>query len=57
MAPTTGRWHWEANTDAGFFHLRIHTDRLSVNAVADEIMNAYDRLRTAESPHGQERHP
>ncbi|GAA3522829.1 guanylate kinase [Streptosporangium album] len=47
----------EANTDTGFFHLRIHTDRLSVNAAADEIMNAYDRLRMAACPHGQECHP
>ncbi|WP_326825828.1 guanylate kinase [Streptosporangium sp. NBC_01756] len=47
----------EANTDAGFFHLRIHTDRLSADTAADEIMNAYDRLRKAECPHGQECRP
>ncbi|MCG5220424.1 guanylate kinase [Streptosporangium sp. KLBMP 9127] len=39
----------ETNTDAGFFHLRIHTDRLSPDAAASEIMNAYDRLHTAGS--------
>lgn len=37
----------KANTDEGFFHLRIHTDRLSADAAAEEIMTAYDRLRTA----------
>ncbi|MEU4541627.1 guanylate kinase [Streptosporangium sp. NPDC023825] len=37
----------ETNTDAGFFHLRIHTDRLGVDAAAHEIMSAYDRLRDA----------
>lgn len=37
----------EANTDEGFFHLRLHTDRLSADAAAVEIMTAYDRLRTA----------
>lgn len=41
----------EANTDAGFFHLRLHTDRLSADAAAAEIMSAYDRLRTAALPH------
>ncbi|GAA3522745.1 guanylate kinase [Streptosporangium album] len=40
----------EANTDAGFFHLRIHTDRLSADAAAEEIMGAYDRLRAAILP-------
>ncbi|MEV0581361.1 guanylate kinase [Nonomuraea sp. NPDC050310] len=44
----------EANSDAGFFHLRIHTDRLSPDAAAHEIMTAYDRLRTAGCPHGEE---
>ncbi|MFI7052274.1 guanylate kinase [Streptosporangium canum] len=40
----------EANTDAGFFHLRLHTDRLSADAAAAEIMSAYDRLRTTALP-------
>ncbi|GGL39709.1 guanylate kinase [Planomonospora parontospora] len=44
----------EAHADAGFFHLRIHTDRLSPDAAAGEIMNAYARLRTAERPHEEE---
>ncbi|MEV4248495.1 guanylate kinase [Streptosporangium canum] len=42
----------EANTDAGFFHLRLHTDRLGADAAAEEIMGTYDRLRTAGDPHG-----
>ncbi|GAA3520260.1 guanylate kinase [Streptosporangium album] len=37
----------EANTDAGFFHLRIHTDQLSPEGAAKEITSAYDQLRTA----------
>ena len=41
----------EANTDEGFFHLRVQTDRLSVDAAALEIMTAYDRLRTAGRSH------
>ncbi|GIH91270.1 guanylate kinase [Planobispora siamensis] len=41
----------EANADAGFFHLRLHTDHLSPYAAAREIMTAYDRLRTAGCPH------
>ncbi|MEV4183258.1 guanylate kinase [Streptosporangium canum] len=40
----------EANTDAGFFHLRLHTDRLSADAAAEEIMTAYDRLLGAALP-------
>ncbi|WP_371782129.1 guanylate kinase [Streptosporangium subroseum] len=46
----------EAHTDAGFFHLRLHTDRLGVDAVAGEIMGAYDRLREASCPQGQQCH-
>lgn len=45
----------EANTDEGFFHLRLHTDRLSADAAAEEIMGAYDRLRTAGLSRAQER--
>ena len=44
----------ETNTDAGFFHLRIHTDRLGADAAAREIMSAYDRLRDAGCPQSQE---
>ncbi|MEV7007202.1 guanylate kinase [Streptosporangium sp. NPDC051022] len=43
----------EANTDEGFFHLRLNTDRISANAAAREIMTAYDRLRTAGGSHGE----
>lgn len=42
----------EAGTDAGFFHLRLHTDRIGADAAAEEIMGAYDRLRMAGDPHG-----
>ncbi|WP_433245895.1 guanylate kinase [Streptosporangium sp. CA-135522] len=42
----------ETGTDAGFFHLRLHTDRVGVDAAAEEIMGAYDRLRMAGDPHG-----
>ncbi|MER5619955.1 guanylate kinase [Streptosporangium sp. NPDC002544] len=37
----------ETSIDAGFFHLRIHTDRRRAEAAAHEIRNAYDRLRHA----------
>ncbi|MFJ2030546.1 guanylate kinase [Streptosporangium sp. NPDC087985] len=46
----------EANTDAGFFHLRLHTDRIGADAAAEEIMSAYDRLRTAGLAHSEECH-
>ncbi|AWS47886.1 guanylate kinase [Streptosporangium sp. 'caverna'] len=46
----------EAHTDAGFFHLRLHTDRLGADAAAGEIMGAYDRLREASCPQGQQCH-
>ncbi|GLW12011.1 hypothetical protein Misp01_71390 [Microtetraspora sp. NBRC 13810] len=46
----------ETNTDAGFFHLRIHTDRLGADAAAREIMSAYDRLRDAGCPQAECRH-
>ncbi|MEU4699809.1 guanylate kinase [Nonomuraea dietziae] len=46
----------EANTDAGFFHLRLHTDRLSPEAAAKEIMSAYNRLRVAGCPHEEGSH-
>ncbi|MFC4061648.1 guanylate kinase [Planomonospora corallina] len=44
----------EAHADAGFFHLRIHTDRLSPDAAARQIMEAYGRLRAAGRPHAEE---
>lgn len=44
----------EANADAGFFHLRVHTDKLGVDAVAVEIMTTFDRLRLAEASHVEE---
>ncbi|GIH75128.1 guanylate kinase [Planobispora longispora] len=44
----------EAGADAGFFHLRLHTDRLTPEAAAREIMTAYDRLRTAGQPHAEQ---
>ncbi|MEV8630710.1 guanylate kinase [Streptosporangium sp. NPDC051023] len=47
----------EANTDKGFFHLRIHTDQLSADAAAREIMTAYDRLRTAGRSHEEANPP
>lgn len=43
----------ETSTDAGFFHLRLHTDRLGADAAAHEIMRAYDRLRDAECPQSE----
>ncbi|WP_327089202.1 guanylate kinase [Nonomuraea sp. NBC_01738] len=46
-----------ANADAGFFHLRLHTDQLSPDAAAKEIMSAYDRLRTAGCPHEEGSRP
>jgi guanylate kinase len=47
----------ETGTDAGFFHLRLHTDRLGVDAAAGEIRSAYDRLRQAGCPQSQECRP
>ncbi|MGW0589032.1 guanylate kinase [Streptosporangium sp. NPDC002607] len=47
----------ETSTDAGFFHLRLHTDRLGADAAAREIMGAYDRLRWAGCPQPQECRP
>ncbi|MGV9532631.1 guanylate kinase [Streptosporangium sandarakinum] len=46
----------ETGADAGFFHLRLHTDRISAEAAAKEVMGAYDRLRTAARSH-EEAHP
>lgn len=46
----------EANTDTGFFHLRLHTDRLGIDAAASEIMNAYTRLCREACPHAEESH-
>ncbi|MBB2912435.1 guanylate kinase [Streptosporangium becharense] len=40
----------ETGADAGFFHLRLHTDRIGADAAAREIMRAYDRLRDAGCP-------
>ncbi|MDP9864900.1 MULTISPECIES: guanylate kinase [Streptosporangium] len=40
----------ETGTDAGFFHLRLHTDRIGVDAAAGEIIGAYNRLRVAALP-------
>lgn len=40
----------EANTDAGLFHLRLHTDRLSPQTAARKIINAYHRLYPAGHP-------
>ncbi|MEU1736070.1 guanylate kinase [Streptosporangium sp. NPDC020145] len=47
----------EANTDDGFFHLHIETNWLSADAAAEEIMTAYDRLRTAGRSHEEANPP
>ncbi|MFF0312916.1 guanylate kinase [Streptosporangium sp. NPDC004379] len=45
-----------ADLETDVFHLRLHTDRISADAAAKEIMGAYDRLCTVGRPR-QETHP
>ncbi|MFI9556131.1 guanylate kinase [Nonomuraea endophytica] len=47
----------EAHTDAGFFHLRLHTDRLDVDAAAGEVIDGYHRLCRNRRPHTEESRP
>lgn len=40
----------EAGTDEGFFHLRLHTDRIDVDQAAREIATAYRTLTASALP-------